>query len=194
MRIIALDLAYAHATGVAIFNLPTKDEQVELIPASDKKMPIWERQKQVYTAIMRFIQPDDLVFIEDYAYAIQSSSDARLKELGGLVRHMVWKRTGIFPIEVNVASLKKFTTGKGNAKKDLMLKTVFKVWGQDFDDDNAADAYALARLARAWVMNELNLTKYQTEVITKLRSSLSTTQIQAVTQWKRSLRKNILGV
>jgi hypothetical protein len=29
-----------------------------------------------------------------------------------------------------------------------MLKEVYKKWGEDFDDDNICDSYALARLAQ----------------------------------------------
>ena len=44
-------------------------------------------------------------------------------------------------------TIKKFVTGDGRAKKDLMLLKVYKKWGVEFDDDNLADAYSLARIA-----------------------------------------------
>jgi crossover junction endodeoxyribonuclease RuvC len=44
-------------------------------------------------------------------------------------------------------TLKKYATGKGTAKKQEMLLQMYKRWGVEFNDDNAADAYALARLA-----------------------------------------------
>lgn len=44
-------------------------------------------------------------------------------------------------------TLKKFITGKGNAKKELMLLQVYKRWGVEFTDNNMADAYSLARMA-----------------------------------------------
>ena len=43
-------------------------------------------------------------------------------------------------------TLKKYATGKGNAKKQEMLMQIYKRWGVEFNDDNAADSYALARL------------------------------------------------
>jgi crossover junction endodeoxyribonuclease RuvC len=42
-------------------------------------------------------------------------------------------------------ALKKFITGKGNAKKELMLMKIFKRYGLEFENNNLADAYALAR-------------------------------------------------
>jgi len=41
--------------------------------------------------------------------------------------------------------LKKFITGKGNSKKNTIVKEVFKRWGFDTDNDNTADAYGIAR-------------------------------------------------
>ena len=43
-------------------------------------------------------------------------------------------------------TLKKYASGKGNAKKQEMLLQIYKRWGVEFNDDNAADSYALARL------------------------------------------------
>jgi Holliday junction resolvasome RuvABC endonuclease subunit len=51
-----------------------------------------------------------------------------------------------FPLKVPPMTLKKFAAGKGNAKKQEMLLQIYKRWGVEFNDDNAADSYALARL------------------------------------------------
>lgn len=52
-----------------------------------------------------------------------------------------------YPLKVPPMTLKKYVTGKGNAKKQEMLLQVYKRWGVEFTDDNAADAYSLGRLA-----------------------------------------------
>jgi Holliday junction resolvasome RuvABC endonuclease subunit len=52
-----------------------------------------------------------------------------------------------FPLMVPPMTLKKYAAGKGNAKKQEMLLQMYKRWGIEFNDDNAADSYALARLA-----------------------------------------------
>jgi hypothetical protein len=36
-------------------------------------------------------------------------------------------------------TLKKYATGKGTAKKQEMLLQIYKRWGVEFNDDNAAD-------------------------------------------------------
>ena len=46
---------------------------------------------------------------------------------------------------VQPSVVKKYATGKGNAKKNEVLLHVYKKWGVEFDDDNAADSYVIAR-------------------------------------------------
>lgn len=47
------------------------------------------------------------------------------------------------------ATLKKWTTGKGNAGKPEMMAAVERRWGRRVDDDNEADAFALLMYAQA---------------------------------------------
>lgn len=51
------------------------------------------------------------------------------------------------PLQVPPMTLKKYATGKGTSKKQEMLMQIYKRWGVEFNDDNAADSYALAKLA-----------------------------------------------
>lgn len=51
------------------------------------------------------------------------------------------------PLQIPPMTLKKYAAGKGTAKKQEMLMQIYKRWGIEFNDDNAADSYALARLA-----------------------------------------------
>lgn len=51
------------------------------------------------------------------------------------------------PLQIPPMTLKKYATGKGTAKKQEMLMQIYKRWGVEFNDDNAADSYALAKLA-----------------------------------------------
>jgi len=56
---------------------------------------------------------------------------------------------GLGPFEdigvIKPTTLKKFITGKGNAKKSTIIKEVYKRWGFNTDNDNTADAYGIAR-------------------------------------------------
>lgn len=52
------------------------------------------------------------------------------------------------PLLVPPTTLKKFVTGSGSAQKSEMLLETYKRWGVSFNDDNAADSYGLAMIAR----------------------------------------------
>jgi crossover junction endodeoxyribonuclease RuvC len=60
-----------------------------------------------------------------------------------------------FPLKVPPMTLKKYAAGKGNAKKQEMLLQIYKRWGIEFTDDNAADAYGLARLVGKNFINDV---------------------------------------
>lgn len=60
-----------------------------------------------------------------------------------------------FPLKVPPMTLKKYAAGKGNAKKQEMLMQIYKRWGIEFSDDNAADSYALARLVSKTTQDEV---------------------------------------
>lgn len=62
-----------------------------------------------------------------------------------------------FPLKVPPMTLKKYASGKGNSKKQEMLLQIYKRWGMEFNDDNAADAYALARLAADFHIDSIEL-------------------------------------
>ena len=81
-----------------------------------------------------------------------------LGELSATVRlaiHSYFKDERKYPLKVPPMTLKKFAAGKGNAKKQEMLLQIYKRWGMEFLDDNAADAYALARLVSKTTQNEV---------------------------------------
>jgi Holliday junction resolvasome RuvABC endonuclease subunit len=60
-----------------------------------------------------------------------------------------------YPLKVPPMTLKKYAAGKGNAKKQEMLLQIYKRWNVEFNDDNAADSYALARLVGKFSINEV---------------------------------------
>jgi len=93
------------------------------------------------------------IYIEGPSFA---STGAFVLQMGALhyyLRIFLLKKGVEFKI-ITPGTLKKFVTGKGTAKKELMLKNVFKRWGADFDDNNLADAYSLARHALEDYNNE----------------------------------------
>lgn len=106
-----------------------------------------------------------LIAREDYAFAASSGSDAVLKEFGGILE---WTMHGMrLPLnKLNIATVKKFVTGKGNAQKDQMMLSVYKNFGFDPADENEADAYGVAVTARAiYLGSTKEMTAAQREVV-----------------------------
>ena len=91
---------------------------------------------------------------------LASQSALVLGELAGMVKLTCWyyfdgTMNSVIPfpehlrcpLQIPPMTLKKYAAGKGTAKKQEMLMQIYKRWGVEFNDDNAADSYALARLA-----------------------------------------------
>jgi crossover junction endodeoxyribonuclease RuvC len=89
-----------------------------------------------------------LVFIEGYAFGARGASIIDLGELGGVIR-LGLADLKIPYVEVTPTQIKKFVCGAGNANKNVVLKEVFKRFGEDINDDNIADAFSLMQLGRA---------------------------------------------
>lgn len=97
-------------------------------------------------------------FIQEIAMegtVLASQSALVLGELAATVKLALWDYFMDYdhqdhlrvPLQIPPMTLKKYAAGKGNAKKQEMLMQIYKRWGIEFNDDNAADSYALARLA-----------------------------------------------
>lgn len=84
------------------------------------------------------------VYMEDLSFGSRGQAMFQLAGLHYLVRTFFFRSKVGFNV-VSPPALKKFVTGKGNAKKDLMLLKTYKKWGVEFSDDNLCDAYCLAR-------------------------------------------------
>jgi Holliday junction resolvasome RuvABC endonuclease subunit len=104
--------------------------------------------------------------MEGYAY---SSSMAHMAgEIGGFtkleLKHWCYATEGKYPLIVAPAMLKKYIAGKGQGvTKNQILLNVYKKWGLEFTDDNAADSYGLARIAAG-----MATLAYEKEIIKKL--------------------------
>jgi crossover junction endodeoxyribonuclease RuvC len=95
---------------------------------------------------------------------VRSPSASVLGELSGVIKAYLYEEYTLFPLQVPPMSLKKFVTGKGNGvQKNQILLNVYKKWGIEFTDDNAADAYSLAMLVRGG-----HTLAYEKEVYAKL--------------------------
>jgi len=86
------------------------------------------------------------VCIEGPSYSSNGAFQLQMGALHFYLRVFLFRKNVNYTI-VAPGSLKKFVTGNGTAKKELMLLNVYKKWGAEFKDNNLADAYGLARMA-----------------------------------------------
>jgi crossover junction endodeoxyribonuclease RuvC len=108
----------------------------------------------------------DIICIEGFSYGSKGKGVSTQYGIGWLIRAELI-RNGYTYIDVPPTSVKKFATGKGNAKKDAMVLPIFKHWGFEHISDNVRDAYVLAQMAKS-IHDTSNLTKYQIEALEKV--------------------------
>jgi crossover junction endodeoxyribonuclease RuvC len=150
MKYIGLDLSL-NGTGIVCLNEEGKIEGQELIKSSADKI-IEERLKSINDIILELIDiykkgNSGIVYVEGLSFGAKGNAIMQLAGLHYLIRINLCLKDGLKYDIIPPTTLKKFTTGKGNAKKELMLLEVYKRWGIEFKDNNLADAYSLARMA-----------------------------------------------
>jgi crossover junction endodeoxyribonuclease RuvC len=108
-----------------------------------------------------------LVAIEGYAFDRPNQAH-QIGELGGVIR-VALHECGLPYVEIAPSSLKKFATGKGNAKKDDVFAAAIRKLGYTANDHNEADALWLLAMARAHYHGEPEtLTQAQSEALAKI--------------------------
>lgn len=155
------------ATGFVVLDERANIEEKKIIKSKLKGVErLLELEEELHASLHLYRGDINVVYIEGYSFGSRVGQAFSIGELGGIFRRCLTK----FPVSYKVIPptvLKKFVTGKGNAKKELILKEVLKKWNVDLDDNNLADAYGLARMAWAYTHRK-GLHKYEEEVLNKL--------------------------
>ena len=135
-----------NATGLIIL-----DEKATIIEQKlfSVKAETFEESLMKYEKEVEFI-PNivnlQAVHIEGPSYQSTGQSVLQMGAIHFLLRLFLYKKNINYKV-IAPGTLKKFVTGKGNSKKELMLLKVYKKWGVEFEDHNLCDAYGLARMA-----------------------------------------------
>jgi len=141
---LGIDQSYS---GFAITALQGDNYYCEVYKSDKRGI---DRLADIQAHVMNWLHEFDNikdVAMEGYAFGSQMAN--MLGELGGMVK-LTLHSFGVYPLIVPPTNLKKYVAGKGNGvSKSEMLLYVYKKWGAEFTDDNAADAYALAHLVSA---------------------------------------------
>ncbi len=152
-------------TGTAIVVL-NKNKEILFSTTLKNKLRGMERldfiRREVSDVVDKF--PNSKYCIENYAMGIRAGQSFSIGELGGVIK-LLLHDFQIKPILIAPTQLKKFIIGKGVGDKNIVMLAVYKKWGFEAPDDNQADAYGLARLAKELYSTGTDLTKPQLEVI-----------------------------
>ena len=114
-----------------------------------------------------------LVVIEDFSYGSKGRSIYQIGGLQYVVRNTL-TGLGVRYVVVAPAALKKFVSGRGNVNKAVVIKSLYKNFGIDEDNDNAADATVLALIGQALIGQRTVERKHEREVIEDLRKKYKT--------------------
>ena len=148
MLYIGVDPSYS-STGLIILN-PAAEIQAQETYKVNKKGTNTEyrlaliKEKLIDPIVQLNVDGEIKVCMEGPSYNSRGSHVLQMGALNYFIRYWFY----IHKVDYTVRTpneLKKFVTGKGNCKKDLILLKVFQKWGEEFSCDDLADAYGLAR-------------------------------------------------
>ena len=142
-RILALDLSLTRSGFCVGAGLAECESGV----ITAQNMRGMERIDHIVRRVQELASGCDVVVIEGYSYGSQGRSVFDIGELGGCVRFLL-HRLGIPVVDVPPATLKKYATGSGAARKVDMVVAARERFGlQGTTDDNECDAYLLWAMA-----------------------------------------------
>jgi Holliday junction resolvasome RuvABC endonuclease subunit len=128
----------AQSCDIATFGSPPDDGTVAARVA---------RYSGLCTRVIDWInsRPIEAIYIEGYSLSSNRPGDKFLTEFGGVLR---WTLASIQPrfFEIPPSTLKKFVTGKGSDKKEIVAANITKRWGVLFETTDEFDAYGCYRL------------------------------------------------
>lgn len=136
MRIAAFDISLTE-TGWA----RVSDDGSAASGVLNPPMKGMERLRWIRNEVMVLALDAQLVVIEGYSFN-RNPSMWQLAELGGVIRYALWE-VDIVPVVIPPSTLKKFATGKGNAKKEDMLAAAIRRLNYERANHNEADALFL---------------------------------------------------
>jgi len=144
MKFVGLDPSLT-GTGIVKLDLESNIEEQKLIStkSSDKEE---YRMSFILNEVNRIIDNDSVVYIEGLSHGSTGQSILEMAGLHYCITVNLYQRKITFK-DIPPGTLKKFVTGNGRGKKNLMLLKTYKKFGIEFEDDNLCDAFCLAKLA-----------------------------------------------
>jgi len=148
LKFIGMDPSY-NGFGIIILDSEAKIIKEELLISKSSD----EVEDRILSLEQKFkficdIENLQVVYIEGPSFSSQGSFVLQMGALHYFLR-IFFRKNNINYKVITPGNLKKFVTGKGQCKKELILLKTYKKWGIEFSDNNLADAYGLAQMAIA---------------------------------------------
>lgn len=141
MKILGIDQSLT-GTGISVIS----DGKLEYSTVIKSKFKGVKRLIDIKTQLVDIYKANNPNYVAMEGYGFMTKGRGfELGELGGVIK-VTFSELGNPPIVVHPSHLKKFVTGKGNCDKSLVLMNIYKKYGIEFDNDNIADSYGIARL------------------------------------------------
>jgi len=155
MKILAIDPGTIKC-GLCYYDSEKEIFKHKLFDLTKEKLKPIVRIQEMAKRVSRYIKKkqSDILIIEDYAYGSQARSVTALAEFRGSLYCYLKKSFDLEKIIiVAIGTWKKGALGKGNIKKDMILKEALRKYKKNFDDDNLCDAYCMVQ----WYLKEKKL-------------------------------------
>lgn len=173
MTSLGLDLSLTASAAVLLEDGKIKlQELIKTKPSGKNPTEELHRLLLIREQLLLGDKLPDIAVIEGLAFMARNTTAlVQLAGLNYLVRELLWSKDIPFVI-VSPSTLKKFVTGRGNAKKDEMMLETYKRYHVTFKNDNSCDAYGLAKIGEALISATPSITKDQDKTIEILRQQL----------------------
>lgn len=173
---LGLDLSL---TGTGIVLLEGGDIKLQRLikskPGGDKPVNELIRIRTIVEEIEMIVSENlpTVTVIEGMAFMARNTTAlVQLAALNYMTRSLLYDYKIPFVI-CAPTSLKKFITGKGNSKKDVMLIETFKRYDKTILNDNENDAFGLAKIGEMLLSKDTNkLPIFQQEVLKLITKQL----------------------
>ena len=147
MNFVGLDLSLS-STGLVVISEDYSILLQKLISSSPKDQ-IEHRISSICDQIFSEIKLYEpcIICVEDLSFSSRGRAILDIAGLNLFVRTCLYNEQKKF-YTVAPTVLKKFVCNTGKAKKELMLLKVYQKFGIEFDNNNLADSYSLARFCK----------------------------------------------
>lgn len=124
---------------------------------SDAKKGMYQRQRHLTTKVVEYLKRDDVVILEDFGVSARFAPSGKFVErieLCGMIKLTAPSVTRLPWLSIAPTMLKSFATGKASSHKSEVQSEVKRRWGVETICDDEADAFVLARYAKAMLERE----------------------------------------